>query len=1079
MTGRPGLSLVVVIACVQLAHASQPPRPVTSHADAALIANARQYPDTVRESISRAFASIASANASRERDASLLRAQHLADAYAQAWSDSFFVRQLSRFAKMSRADQRSKVIADSLRLAGVAVIGSEGAPAAMKLWRESLSRASSIKDDAGIAVATMSIGAGFYRLEKLDSAEAYLNKARDLAQRVGDFRTVGNATGILASVSKSRGNVRRATDLYRRASIIRARSGDTRGIAADENNLGLIAEDAGDIDAARRAFSKALDLNRRDGRKSLVALNLGNLAGIASASGEYGLADSLYRQALVADRETGNEAESGFVLHNLGRLLISRGDYRQALNVLTQALRIHEKSGALDDATNVRIDLAAVESATGDPDAALTTLSQAERAVASRPGTEALRGGLALTRADVLTQFGTFADADADYRRAEQLYAAAGQDAGRVQALQGRALLLHLRGDESNAQRLLNQVERALATTADKRSAAITALLRADVQRVTGDYVRAEKTLNTAQQRFHSINDVIGEAAAVTALGDLALMRASPARAEMFYRRGLAQLGNNPAPELTWRLHAGLGEALRARGATGAAATEFRLAIAGIERTASRVRLDERRSGFLSDKWNTYTQLALLEKSRGRAADAFAVSERMRARQMVDMLTRGQVTAPRGTSAKEHDLRRRIDDLTRKLEVIPTPADTREPHALSANETRRQLDAAQKEYVRVISQLSESDPAYARFVSGETLSSSAVGKRLSSDEVLLEYLLGDSSSIVFVVTSNQVVALDLHATREEISNLVEFARRTMDKPGNAKPQLWRIPLARLYSLLITPVEQAGYLKGKRAMIIVPHGELHFLSFGALMSPARDKHFLVEQFEISYTPSATTWARLGERPSHALSGKILAMAPKVDRLPASRDEVSAIKNIYGARATVLSGRDASEQNLRAKLRDNATLHLATFGVLNKHNPLFSFVELAPSNGANGRLEVNEVYGLGLSGQLVVLSACQTAVGSGALADVPPGDDWVGLVQAFLQGGARDVLASLWPVDDRATAQLMEEFHRRYSAGRTPASAIAEAQRVLLRRPNTASPFYWAGFVLNGSAGTQNRPRIAQR
>src|SRR6476469_6841165 len=125
MTVRPGLSMVVAILCAQLAHASQPPRPVTSHADAALIAKARQYPDTVRDSISRAFASIASANAPRERDASLLRAQHLADAYAQAWSDSFFVRQVSRFAKLSRADQRSKVIADSLRLAGVAAIGSE------------------------------------------------------------------------------------------------------------------------------------------------------------------------------------------------------------------------------------------------------------------------------------------------------------------------------------------------------------------------------------------------------------------------------------------------------------------------------------------------------------------------------------------------------------------------------------------------------------------------------------------------------------------------------------------------------------------------------------------------------------------------------------------------------------------------------------------------------------------------------------------------------------------------------------------------------------------------------------------
>jgi CHAT domain-containing protein len=145
-----------------------------------------------------------------------------------------------------------------------------------------------------------------------------------------------------------------------------------------------------------------------------------------------------------------------------------------------------------------------------------------------------------------------------------------------------------------------------------------------------------------------------------------------------------------------------------------------------------------------------------------------------------------------------------------------------------------------------------------------------------------------------------------------------------------------------------------------------------------------------------------------------------------------------------------------------------VHLATFGVLNKHNPLFSFVELAPSGQDDGHLEVNEVFGLGLKGQLVVLSACQTALGSGAIADVPPGDDWVGLVEAFLQAGASSVLASLWPVDDRATATLMEEFHKRAAKGQAPVAALAEAQRILLRNPRTARPFYWAGFVINGSA-----------
>jgi CHAT domain-containing protein len=108
----------------------------------------------------------------------------------------------------------------------------------------------------------------------------------------------------------------------------------------------------------------------------------------------------------------------------------------------------------------------------------------------------------------------------------------------------------------------------------------------------------------------------------------------------------------------------------------------------------------------------------------------------------------------------------------------------------------------------------------------------------------------------------------------------------------------------------------------------------------------------------------------------------------------------------------------------------------------------------------------VFGLHLTADLVVLSACQTALASGTLSDVPAGDDWVGLVRAFLSAGAARVMATLWPVQDRATATLMEKFYARYPAGSDPARALAEAQRSLLAVPATASPYYWAGFEVVG-------------
>jgi CHAT domain-containing protein len=161
-----------------------------------------------------------------------------------------------------------------------------------------------------------------------------------------------------------------------------------------------------------------------------------------------------------------------------------------------------------------------------------------------------------------------------------------------------------------------------------------------------------------------------------------------------------------------------------------------------------------------------------------------------------------------------------------------------------------------------------------------------------------------------------------------------------------------------------------------------------------------------------------------------------------------------------------GRDASKRALRAAAPKRAIIHLATYGVLNKDNPLFSFVELAPQGADDGRLEVHEVFGLDLHARLVVLSACQTALASGTQADVPPGDDWLGLVEAFHFAGASTVLATLWPVEDRATADLMTLFYAALNAGRSEAEALAEAQRATLRKKTTAHPFYWAGFTLSG-------------
>jgi CHAT domain-containing protein len=629
-------------------------------------------------------------------------------------------------------------------------------------------------------------------------------------------------------------------------------------------------------------------------------------------------------------------------------------------------------------------------------------------------------------------------------------------------------LLLHVRRDDAAALALLELAARGQALAGDRRSAALTQLLTGSIQSARGDTAAARQTLQRAQTVLRTLGDAVGEAAALGALADLTLQRGSTLLAESIYRHGLNQLGTRRAPDVQWQLHAGLGDALRSRGALGSAAVELRAAIAAIEQVSTILSSEERRAGFLADKWEVYATLARTENSLGHEAEAFAASERLRARQLLDLMARGRIARPNQISAREQDLRRRITDLTQRVEAADLSSEPAREPALatrSVDAAREQLDQAQQAYARLLLELRERDPAYARLVSGESVSWRDVAARLTRNQAMLEYLLTDSTALVFVITRDAVSAIDLDVDRKTLSNLVDFARRTMDRPASPASDLWRPPLRRLYQYLIEPVDRSGLLKGKRELVIVPHGELHFLSFATLLaSQTMPDRFLVERFDLSYAPSASLWVRLGQRAANRRRSGVLALAPRVERLAASRSEVAAIREINGRKTTVLMGSAASERYLVQAAPAQAIIHLATFGVLNKHNPLFSYVELAAGGGSDGRLEVHEVFGLDLHARLVVLSACQTALGSGAMADVPPGDDWVGLVQSFLYAGAAGVLASLWPVDDRATAQLMERFHRKLHAHGTQAAALAQAQRAALHDPRTAHPFYWAGFVL---------------
>jgi CHAT domain-containing protein len=501
---------------------------------------------------------------------------------------------------------------------------------------------------------------------------------------------------------------------------------------------------------------------------------------------------------------------------------------------------------------------------------------------------------------------------------------------------------------------------------------------------------------------------------------------------------------------------------------------ELRLALAEIERPGRTLVLAERRAAFLADKWDVYAQLALTEQSRGRPAAAFEASERLRAREQLELLTHGRVRTPVPAAAqlvaREQDLRRRIGELTSVLEDASRGDDARRGPDLpvAAGPTHEALLRAQDAYAELLLEIREFEPRHAALIAEDPPTWAAVARRLAPEEAFVEYLVSDSGSLAFVVTAETLAVFDLGVNRRALSRQVEFARGTLEPVrSSAADSLWRAPLRRLHRYLIAPIEESGILARKARLVLAPHGELHYLPFAALLGGEERERFVVQRYELAVTPSAAVWLALGDRPRQRPNSGVLAMAPLPGPLPATRREVEAIGE-RAAGALVLTGAEATEGAFRSLAPERRVLHLATYGVLNRHNPLFSFLELAPGGQHDGRLEVHEVFGLHLGADLVVLSACQTALASGRLADVPAGDDWVGLTRAFLHAGARQVAATLWPVEDWATSGLMERFYHAYTGGDDPARALAVAQRAQLAEPATSHPFRWAGFVVAGGA-----------
>lgn len=497
---------------------------------------------------------------------------------------------------------------------------------------------------------------------------------------------------------------------------------------------------------------------------------------------------------------------------------------------------------------------------------------------------------------------------------------------------------------------------------------------------------------------------------------------------------------------------------------------------------------------------------------------AFNASETGRARSLLQLLSEAG-------SKIHHGIDPSLLERKRTLAEMIDKAAQSQMQLLAVKHTEEEAEAACKELSALTTELEqlegrirESSPQFTALVQPVPLRLEEIQQNiLDPDTLLLEYSLGEERSFVWAVTPDSIKTFEL-PKRELIESAARrvyelTTARTVNVPKETLEQRrHRLQLADaeyanasavLSRIILAPV--AAELKNKR-LLIVSDGVLQYIPFAGLPdSVATDSRALVVDHEVVLAPSASVVGLLRQETANrkpaskmiavladpvfsnndprVVSGRtapivksasietLRSSEPGIDglrRLRFSRQEADEIARLAGSDSKLQAIDFAANRKLAtsAELGHYRVVHFATHGIINNSHPELSGIVLSlvdeKGKPQNGFLRLYDLYNLKLSADLVVLSACQTALGKEIR-----GEGLVGLTRGFMYAGAPRVIASLWQIDDRASAEFMKRFYEAMLGQKLrPAAALRAAQVSMSKDPRWRGPHYWAAFTIQG-------------
>ena len=558
----------------------------------------------------------------------------------------------------------------------------------------------------------------------------------------------------------------------------------------------------------------------------------------------------------------------------------------------------------------------------------------------------------------------------------------------------------------------------------------------------------ALKLLSEAGLLAQEIGDRVNLAKISLARGDAeaALKQTDAARAS--YRTALEAAQAMLLPEVRWRALFGLARLQSAAGDSAGAVATYGQAIDTVEGLRAEIRLDQLKDGFLANKMDLYSGMVGLLVQLGRDDQAFEVAERSRARNLIDILGHQRLSLGGVADQELYDRQNRLKEQIQEQEALAAQAPQPQEKALYL----QALERLRADYQDLMLDIERQRPELLALVQVKPVTLAQIQRDLEPGVVLLSYYQLPDRMLCWRLERDRARLFVLPAPAGELAEQVNGYRRMLQ---NLEPL--ELASRALYDrLLAQPLSGLGEVK---ALGIVPHGPLHYLSF-ATLSDGRD--YLVDRQRLFYLPAASVLRYTLSRRQEQKQTKVLAignpdLGERSLELPFAEREVGTLRWNY-PEVTTLTRERATESWVRDHIGDFGIIHLASHGEFDPVNPLFSAIRLARDRKADGKLQADEIFGLKINADLVVLSACQTGLG-----EIRGGDDVVGMNRAFIYAGTHALVSSLWRVSDVSTAILMKQFYRDYIRSDKADSLRSAMLHVKNRYPH---PGYWGAFVLTG-------------